>query len=409
MNLRERTNSPIVQYTWSENVTTTNHPDIIEASQAKGILDYKDLLQIHFVHREQQRINIFDLLVNTLLAQCINDSDSTRRTFSQHWNDLLAKIPKRRNYRRKIAEFERESNIFNQGLSAKLNELASKVSVLVNYFSYPIDISFGFTGVMFNDSIKYSEENEELSVSDRFISLDIKFLDQPLQSPHHFLNEAKLSAIAISIYLASLLVAPKPKLKLLVLDDVFIGLDMSNRLPLIEIVKNEFSDYQILLMTYDREWYEILKQRLDGNKWLFQELYRGIIDQGIEIPVWKQDKSYLEKAEDYLNANDFKASAVYLRTAFEVILKEFCDRKSLKVKYKESPRKLEIEWFWDSAKAATNPGTHAKYIDQNLESEVELYRSLIMNPLSHSRITQIYRQELVKAIDCIKRLKAVLI
>ena len=53
---------------------------------------------------------------------------------------------------------------------------------------------------------------------------------------------------------------PDSDLKLIVLDDALIGLDMSNRLPLLDILEEkEFAKYQIILMTYDRTFYEMVK------------------------------------------------------------------------------------------------------------------------------------------------------
>ena len=47
-----------------------------------------------------------------------------------------------------------------------------------------------------------------------------------------------------------------------------------------------------------------------------------------EIPVYMEDKAYLDKAREYLDANDYKACAIYLRTAFEMTIEEFCaDRR----------------------------------------------------------------------------------
>jgi energy-coupling factor transporter ATP-binding protein EcfA2 len=411
LTLRETIHKPEIVHKWSPYITTTaTDRDIIEASKAKGILDYKRLLEVHFIHRHDSKINIFDLLVKNLLAHCINDTDTSlvKRTFSQQWEDLITIIPKRRKNNRQIAAFEKASLVFNEGLKAKLNELERKIAGLIDYFGYPITISFGFEqGVSFDNTIKYSEERPETSIANREILLNVKFHDREVPSPHHFLNEAKLTAIAIAIYFSSLLVVPKPTLKLLVLDDIFIGLDMSNRLPLIDILKEKFSDYQIFLMTYDREWYEILKQRL-GSKWRFQELYHGVHENQLEIPVWRKDKTYLEKAEDYLTIHhDLKASAVYLRTAFEVILKEFCDHKRIKVVYKEDRKKVSSDDFWQSVKTAKkNDGT--LYVDCSLAQNVELYRNIIMNPLSHSRIVQVYRQEVEDAIATIKKLKQAL-
>jgi len=420
LTLRESVNKPSLVSKWSPDIITTDIQDIRDASQAKGVLDYKKLLEVHFIHRQESKVNIFDLLVKSLLGECINDKDLNQDTFLQQWEKLIEIIPKRRGNTRQINEFNKVASLFNAGLKSKLNELENEISNLMNYFSHSVKISFDFQGVNFNDEAKYNPDEKEKSIKDKEIFLNIKLLEKSIDSPHHFLNEAKLTAIAISIYLSSLLIAPKPKLKLLVLDDIFIGLDMSNRLPLIDIIKEKFNNtnnsnnsYQIFLMTYDREWYEILKQRLDGNKWIYKELYRGEIkikdDDGnekiiAEVPIWKQDKDYLEKSKDYLNIHhEPRIAAVYLRIAFEVILKEFCNNK-IKVIYREEIRKLSSDDFWQQVKTAKkNDGT--LYVNSLLAFDIELYRNIIMNPFSHSRITQTYSGEVGQAISTIEKLK----
>jgi energy-coupling factor transporter ATP-binding protein EcfA2 len=421
LTLRESKNKPSIISKWSPDVNTTDIQEIRDAAQARGILDYKKLLEVHFIHRQESKVNIFDLLVKSLLAQCINDRNLSK-TFSQEWQDLIEIVPKRSSNTRKIAQFQELANLFNSGLQSKLNELQTEISSLMLYFSHAVKISFDFQGVSFNYDAKYNPENKENSIKDKEIFLNIELLNKTVDSPHHFLNEAKLTAIAISIYLSSLLIAPKPKLKLLVLDDIFIGLDMSNRLPLIDIIKEKFNNpnnnYQIFLMTYDREWYEILKQRLDGNKWIYTELYRGEIkvrdDNGnenviAEVPIWKQDKDYLEKAKDYLNTHhEPRIAAVYLRIAFEVILKEFCNRRGIKVIYKEEIKKLSSDDFWREVKSSKKDDG-SLYVDSNSASEIQLYRNIIMNPLSHAQITQTYSIEVGQAISTVENLKDALL
>lgn len=414
LTLRERRNKPPIPVKWGHNLRTTNILEIKEASQAKGILDYKELLEIHFVHRKELRINIFDLLVTSLLAKCVNDSDPNQQTFSQQWKNLVETIPKHRGHNSKIKQFDEAASLFSVGLKAKLNELESEISNLMGYFSHSVKISFDFDGIEFNNDTKYNENDKENSIKKKEIFLNVELLDKSVDSPHHFLNEAKLTAIAISIYLSSLLIAPKPKLKLLVLDDIFIGLDMSNRLPLIDIIKEKFFDYQIFLMTYDREWYEILKQRLDGNKWIYKELYRSEIkikddDDNekviAEVPIWKQDKDYLEKAKDYLTIHhDPRIAGVYLRIAFETLIKQFCNDKNIKIPYKLEVKKLSSEDFWtEVVKAKKSDGT--RYVDSSLEFDIKLYRTIIMNPLSHASITQTYIGEVAQAISTVEQLK----
>lgn len=419
--LRESLNKPPRPVKWTHNLRTTNILEIKEASQAKGILDYKELLEIHFVHRKESRINIFDLLVKSLLAKCVNDSDPNQQTFSQQWQKLVETIPKHRGHTSKIVQFDGAAIQFSVGLKAKLNELQSEISNLMGYFSHSVKISFDFDGIEFNNDTKYNENDKENSIKKKEIFLNIELLNKAVDSPHHFLNEAKLTAIAISIYLSSLLIAPKPKLKLLVLDDIFIGLDMSNRLPLIDIIKEKFNNrdnpnnnYQIFLMTYDREWYEILKQRLNSSKWIYQELYRSEIkvkdDDGnekiiAEVPIWKQDKDYLEKAKDYLTIHhDPRIAGVYLRIAFETLIKQFCNDKNIYIPYKLEVKKLSSEDFWtEVVKAKKSDGT--RYVDSSLEFDIQLYRTIIMNPLSHASITQTYTGEVAQAISTVEKLK----
>ena len=71
-------------YEWSESVTgETNHPIIIEASKAKGFLDYKDLLETHYAHRSKENVNVFNLLVDNLLVNTIDRL--TNQTLGEEW------------------------------------------------------------------------------------------------------------------------------------------------------------------------------------------------------------------------------------------------------------------------------------------------------------------------------------
>ena len=54
----------------------------------------------------------------------------------------------------------------------------------------------------------------------------------------------------------------------MVLDDVLIGLDQSNRLPVLQLLDKHFADWQMILLTYDRVWFEMARFHLsDRNDW----------------------------------------------------------------------------------------------------------------------------------------------
>lgn len=392
---RANANEPETTFEWSNAIRTTDDPIILDAAKTKGVLDYKALLEVYFLHPKDCEVNIFNLLVNTILANSRNEF--TQRRLIEDWEAIQQMPIPRQNHNNKIQDYQAALDNFNQGLQAILNQLRQELGNILQKFEYPISLEFDFQGVTLNIP--------EKRLDNQSVLLKINFYDQHFPLVHQFLNEAKLSAIALSIYLASLKINPSSELKILVLDDVLIVLDMSNRLPVIDILKEEFGDYQTFLMTYDKEWYDILKRNFQN--WKAIELYAGR-EEDYEIPVLLDNKPYLEKAKFYLEKHDHKAAAIYLRTAFEVKIKWFCEKKNIPVKYREKPKDLTSNDFWEPIKNARTQNGDLKYIDATLASQVELYRSLVMNPLSHARLVNVPRQEIEDAINTIERLETVL-
>ena len=337
---------------------------------------------------------MFSLLVENLLANTVNLL--AVRTLSEDWADLQPPFP-RRGATNKIATLERQIEDFNRELASIIVELQTKASEILGKFGYHIALEFGFQGITYN--------REEKALDGQEILLTVKFFEREIPAHHGFLNEAKLSAIAIAIYFSSILLQPDSEFKILALDDVLIGLDMSNRLPVVDLLKEYFSEYQIFFMTYDRAWYEIVKQRTEDGEWKYAEFYFSETDDW-EIPVYVEDRAYLEKAKEYLDANDYKACAIYLRTAFEVAIKRFCEKKNLSVKYRENPKGLTSQDFWTSIKKGKKDGQ--PFLDERLINKIELYRSFILNPLSHSIITNIQKAEISDAIKAVQDLQSTL-
>ena len=394
LHLRADAESKQDTYEWSETVKDeTNEELLIQASRAKGFLDYKDLLETHYLHRENEVVNVFGLLVNNLLANTI--SDQTDRSLAEDWADI--QFPPDQSAIDQIADLEVRIANFNDELASRLTELQAKVSEILIKFGYNVALDFGF------ENITYNGDNRTLDNQE--ILLRVTFFDRDIPAHHQFLNEAKLSAIAIAIYFSSILLQPESELKILALDDVLIGLDMSNRLPVLDVLEEYFADYQIFLTTYDKAWYEIVKQRTShGGKWKAIELYFRQTDE-YEIPVYAENKAYLDKAREYLDVNDYKACAIYLRTAFEIMIEEFCDAKRLPVRYRRNRDKLDSQDFWDPIKVENQ---NSGFLDLPLIRDIELYRTRILNPLSHTTITNIPKKEIEEAIEAVERLKIAL-
>ncbi len=382
-------------YEWSRTVVNeTKDPLIIDASRSKGFLDYKSLLETHYIHRESDTVEVFNLLVRNFLKNVI--SNATNRSIGEDWQSVLEARPLRRNARIQIETLEGLLKDFNSELTRRLGQLKTEASDILRKFGYDDD----FVALNFDfESVRYDQKKNSLEGDEIFLT--VKFFDENLHAHHRFLNEAKLSAIALSIYFAALRLQPDSDLKILALDDVLIGLDMSNRLPVLDILEEHFSDYQIFLMTYDKAWYEIAKQRTAEKEWKYAEFYFSKTDE-YELPIYVEDKAYLEKAQEHLDANDYKACAIYIRTAFETIIKKYCEKERLPVRYRSDPKKLDSQDFWDSIKIKNK--VNGK-LDQTLIQKIELCRSVILNPLSHATVVNIPKQELEDAMKAVEELQ----
>ena len=84
------------------------------------------------------------------------------------------------------------------------------------------------------------------------------------------------------------------------------------------------------------------------------------------------------------------------------LIKKYCDDERLPVRYRSDPKKLDSQDFWDSIKIKNKVTCKLK---QTLIHEIELGRSIILNPLSHATIVNIPRQELEDAMNAVEELK----
>lgn len=161
-----------------------------------------------------------------------------------------------------------------------------------------------------------------------FIKLSIKQLKPPAQPkdidrPQSFLNESKLTAIALAIRFTILEKRPKkPEIKILALDDLLISLDMSNRMDVLKIIFNLYKkDYQLFFFTHERGFYNEIKRWTEGNdtEWNYV-VFKDPIDNKIQS---ENDKEDIDRAKQFLKDNDFDSCALALRKSVEGSIKEY--------------------------------------------------------------------------------------
>ncbi|MBK9729010.1 MAG: hypothetical protein IPO86_12925 [Saprospiraceae bacterium] len=223
-----------------------------------------------------------------------------------------------------------------------------------------------------------------------------------LHKPHSFLNEAKLSALAISIRLAILTEKRQADcLKFIILDDLLISLDMRNREKVLELLLSaDFIDnYQIIILTHDRMFYQMAKHKIDileQDNWKYIEMYETKDELGNSKPHIKPSKTYLEKAEDFYKSNNLPEAANNLRKAGEEFCKKILSKKqTISEDYSDFDLSGMIEHCLNFS--VMNDLQH-KYFNQ-----LDKFRKFLLNSGSHDDYdTPMFKSEIN---DCIKIFK----
>ena len=258
------------------------------------------------------------------------------------------------------------------------------------------------------------ERSKNKSLIEPIIGISIKENGDEILKPHVYFNEAKLTAIALSIRFALLKgINPAddttpPEGSFLALDDMLISLDMSNRAKVVDFLLKISDKYKIYLFTHDKAFFEHFKERIYfANKskgvakedgWLFKELYKD--DTPTNNPKDFNSESDIARARKHYKEFDYPAAANYLRKAVEAMVNEVFPPKLSKqndgAKHERLRNVLEISLDFFS-KIQGFDLTDLSRLIANL--------NLLMNPLSHkSTETNVYKIELKEIFAIIERL-----
>jgi uncharacterized protein YhaN len=106
------------------------------------------------------------------------------------------------------------------------------------------------------------------SGQDRSVVLEVEFHGTPVNPAYRYLSESQLNSFGLAVALASA-IHFNPEFPFLILDDVVNSCDAYKRPQLIELLKTQLSHVQVLLMTHDRFWRDLLQKRLPTwGKWI---------------------------------------------------------------------------------------------------------------------------------------------
>jgi hypothetical protein len=388
---------------------------IVNAAWANAILDYRSLLETNYDHGVDE-VNLFHVCVNYLLRDYVTVGGDR---LGEIWNRLDSKLKLKQIRKAQLDEINRDSRAFNDGLA----EATAAILPLINPLLEKLKRDEVRVTALTPSRIAYNNATgkEAREYDGCKIIPQITFSGIEIDYPQLFLNEARLSALALAIYFAGRKLAENQTKndmpRIMVLDDVIIGLDQSNRLPILEVLGDEFSDWQIILLTHDRVWFEMAKAHLPdkgAQAWTALEMFEGIEPNGITRPILRPKNmdvitDNLNLATAFLADHHDNAAAVHTRMAFEQVLKKFCERKGVPVAFKSNPKDLNTEnllnaidaWLGSDARRAPQKAV----LDPHL-SNAKACRSVILNPYSHSTPVTLVAAEIQTAIDAVRTLNS---
>lgn len=413
-------------------------------SQLSIFLSYRELLQTHLMEDQynsyefQKKFAV--LIITQILFNKINSG--TSQLYQKNWNDLYIKG---KGSRPNKAEKQTILANFDLGFKKDIAEINLYLNQILKYFEPNLTIELKAE----NSRIQYDRQNYpvfQVSLKGKFFEMILNENDETHLS---ILNEARLSALAISIFLAGIITTNKQDIpqKFLFLDDIFIGLDMSNRKPLLKILTEYkiptyeekvddlsgeiktivrkdvnqniileetpfFNSYQIFITTYDKHWFEVAKNYLPSSQWQSVEMYSHYDSvHEIELPlILTPSLNYYERATLYFKKNkegkDYPAAANYLRKECEQQLKRILYGKYL-LKEGVKGQTLLCEEL-NNLRLRFEKLLNDLGFTTTIFNEFSNIAKATLNPLSHDNLQKpIYKRELEDAFKLIDNLRSV--
>ena len=369
--------------------------------------------------RNSEKIDLWNVFIKDILPFCAKSDED--KSLADVYYDIIAERPKGK---AEIDNLKKRIQSFNVRLyNDVIGEINKKTTDTYNqYFKNEGDPELVVTLRYFaeNDETNNPLHEEYYLAFDKFhgsqyslryprIGIDVVSDSQPIYKPQSFFNEAKLTAIALSVRFALLNLDKPLDGRFLALDDMLISLDMSNRSKVVDFLLKISDKYKIYLFTHDRAFFEHCKERISYSNrakglsqcegWLFKELYNNENPQ--DNPKELDSSSDVARAMKHYKDFDYPASANYLRKAVESLVREVfppkMERQEDGLKHEKLRNILEVSFAFFQ----TIPG-----IDLSDMGRLIGNLNLLLNPLSHkSTETDVYKSEIKELFVILEKLR----
>jgi len=104
------------------------------------------------------------------------------------------------------------------------------------------------------------------------LTIEYKYEGNWVSPPQKYFSESHLNCFGLSFFLASVIAFNKVS-KFVVLDDVISSFDSTHRKKFADLIIEKFNDYQFIVLTHEREWFDNMIKPLAKKKgWYINEI-----------------------------------------------------------------------------------------------------------------------------------------
>lgn len=338
---------------------------------------------------------------------------------------------------------------YNAGIGLKDNSILDKINTFNGYLNNSINRINTKVSSIYNNNFKnegdksleikliyYSDDDQDNKLKEHFylyygnirnsqildkedlypprIGIEIKEEDILIHKPQSHFNEAKLTAIALSVRFASMSTVAITPGSFMALDDMLISLDMSNRMKVINyIFKDIYPKYKLYIFTHDKLLFASFRKRICANKqqndWLCGGVYMHDRDNSIDFnrcnpyPIFVEEKDTELKAKEYYIIHDYPACGQQLRKWCEDILSQLYPDTLLKKR--DSRTGKTDETSLNDRIVCLNDYCQKESINFEEFKDLKIFKDNVLNTVSHYDVSSpIYGNEILSIMKILSKL-----
>ena len=261
-------------------VNTQTNSEIKLMTLSSELINYKVIYNMYLA-TNKSTIKLFSYFEKNLMEFIDFDQDLTTvsgnklsRNSLEWWRYIKEGIqPYTTMTDPRYIQFQEHVAIFNRKLNDYLQLITGEANRILNEdFGEKFNFKFQFTPAVYND-FKYGDDGQPHGRThetkhpeiELLVNLpDLHGVASIVKRPQSYLNEARLSAIAIAIRLAILKERYIEKAsRIMVLDDLLLSLDLGNRSSLLKVLLKKYAPlYQLIILTHDRVFFDCVLNHL---------------------------------------------------------------------------------------------------------------------------------------------------